>query len=74
MPLYEYRCRDCDASFEKLTRRDLADSIACPECGGSQPRRLLSLFATFSQSSTGEVSAVAGGGCGCGGACACGGH
>jgi putative FmdB family regulatory protein len=73
MPLYEYRCAVCAASFEKLTKRELADETACPECGSLHPRRLVSVFATFSQSSNGEVAPV-GGGCACGGACSCGGH
>jgi putative FmdB family regulatory protein len=77
MPLFEYHCRDCETSFEKLTRYELADSVACPECGGNRARRLLSMFASFSQtSSTGSapVATMGGGGGCCGGACGCGGH
>jgi putative FmdB family regulatory protein len=77
VPVYEYRCADCHTSFEKLTRRELADSAVCPSCGGSHPRRLISIFASFSQSADGGVAPIAGGGgggCGCGGHCACGGH
>lgn len=74
MPLYEYRCADCDARFEKLTSFEKADNgIRCPECGGTHPRRLISVFASFSPS--GEASTTStGGGCACGGACSCGGH
>lgn len=75
MPLYEYRCFDCDTKFEKLTQREKADAVACPSCGSARARRLLSVFANFSTSSSGETTAVAAtGGCGCGGHCACGGH
>ncbi|HLZ08903.1 MAG TPA: zinc ribbon domain-containing protein [Chloroflexota bacterium] len=74
MPLFEYRCRDCNASFERLIHRDLADSVDCPECGGSRSRRLLSMFATINQTSDGPMGATSGGGCACGGACSCGGH
>lgn len=73
MPLYEYRCADCDTTFEKLTKRELADATTCPQCGASHPRRLISVFASFTQSSDGGVAPV-GGGCACGGACSCGGH
>jgi putative FmdB family regulatory protein len=76
MPLFEYRCRECDANFEKLTRHELADSVACPECGGSHARRLLSMFATINQTSSAgsaPVATMGGGGC-CGGACGCGSH
>ena len=71
MPLYEYHCRDCDADFEKLTRRDLADAVECPECGAHHSKRLLSMFATFSQTSEGAGRAMSGGGCACGGSCGC---
>jgi putative FmdB family regulatory protein len=74
MPLFEYRCRDCDASFEKITHRDRSDSVVCPECGGSRSRRLLSMFATISQTSDMSMSNLSGGGCACGGSCNCGGH
>ncbi len=45
MPLFEYRCRDCDALFEWLQSR--ADDLpaACPRCGGAQVARQLSVFA-----------------------------
>jgi putative FmdB family regulatory protein len=74
MPLYEYKCADCETSFEKLTRHAVADSVICPQCGGTHARRLISVFASFSQSTDGSVTPVATGGCGCGGHCACGGH
>jgi putative FmdB family regulatory protein len=73
MPLYEYRCADCHTSFEKLTRRELADSVSCPECGSVRSKRLISVFASFTQTSDGLV-ATSGGGCACGGHCGCGGH
>jgi putative FmdB family regulatory protein len=76
MPLFEYKCAECNASFEKLTHRDLADSVACPECGSPRARRLLSVFASFSTSSDGSPTPIAGGGggCACGGHCGCSGH
>ena len=75
MPIYEYSCLSCESRFERLrpmSRMD--DNAACPECDGDS-RRELSVFASFSASSNGEVSAIAGGGGGCGGCgpggCAC---
>jgi putative FmdB family regulatory protein len=33
MPIYEYRCRPCDQTFEALIRTP--DEVArCPRCGG----------------------------------------
>jgi putative FmdB family regulatory protein len=44
MPIYEYRCAACSERFEELVRRP-DDTVACPECGGTQAERLLSTFA-----------------------------
>lgn len=72
MPLYEYQCVVCGNRFERLRSvRQVNEPLACPDCGG-ESRRLLSVFAAFSTSASGESRAVAGtGGCaGCaGGAC-----
>jgi len=40
MPIYEYRCRDCDATFEVLVRG--GNAVTCPHCGGSSLDKLLS--------------------------------
>jgi putative FmdB family regulatory protein len=36
MPVYDYRCRDCDKTFEKaLTLREHdSEQMRCPHCGG----------------------------------------
>ncbi len=44
MPIYEYRCRDCDSVFEKILFRE-TDDAACPSCSGRELERLLSTFA-----------------------------
>jgi putative FmdB family regulatory protein len=52
MPLYEYRCRDCDDTFE--LRRPMAaanDPAACPD-GHTNTVRLLSVFASVGAAST----------------------
>lgn len=78
MPLYEYKCTDCDRPFELLVASPaLADSVVCRYCGSDSVRRLISSFA--SHSSGGDSFAAAaprsGGGCACGGGgCGCGGH
>ena len=43
MPLFEYRCASCDKHFERFVSTGAETS--CPECGGSDVRRLLSVFA-----------------------------
>jgi putative FmdB family regulatory protein len=77
MPLYEYDCVDCHGQFEVLVRTPSSDSRpACPDCGSTKVRRVLSLVAQRSRS-TGEMAmmtapaAPRGGGC-CGGGCGCG--
>jgi putative FmdB family regulatory protein len=66
MPVYEYLCEDCERSFERLSSMAAADDAACPACGGSQTRRLLSVIGGLGNQSM-QVSS----GCACGGACSC---
>ena len=40
MPIYEYRCGQCQHQYEKKEGFDAPAEQACPECGG-QARRLL---------------------------------
>lgn len=47
MPLYEFRCPDCGAQFERLVRPVTATAdVACPSCGHAPVTRLFSTFAT----------------------------
>jgi putative FmdB family regulatory protein len=40
VPIYEYRCEACGATFEELSRVD--ELPPCPDCGAPDPERLLS--------------------------------
>ncbi len=40
MPIYEYHCRNCNATFEMLVRA--STTVICPHCGGSSLDKLLS--------------------------------
>ena len=33
MPLYDYRCSECELDFSKVTSVARRDSMKCPECG-----------------------------------------
>ena len=33
MPLYDYRCSECELDFSEVTSVDTRDSMKCPECG-----------------------------------------
>ena len=72
MPVYEYRCRTCESTFEM--RRPMSEASApasCPD-GHDGAIRLLSVFAATgvsSASASGSAPMPSGGGCGTG--CGC---
>ncbi len=79
MALYEYKCSECEEQFDVMRPMTAADEPAqCPECGGTESRRLISNFTSItpgaSTLSTNPVmdarmaSGGGGGGC-CGGGC-----
>ena len=45
MPIYEYRCEECEEGFELFVRSlsQQADPT-CPKCGSPKVRRAISLF------------------------------
>jgi len=49
MPIYEYRCADCETGFELLVRPG-RDEAECPSCHGANLVRELSVFAAGSGS------------------------
>ncbi|OQY22279.1 MAG: hypothetical protein B6I34_06155 [Anaerolineaceae bacterium 4572_32.1] len=61
MPLYEYHCADCDATFEALRSMNQADeTIACRHCNSLHTSRVFSTFAAISRNSDGQTRSVAG--------------
>ena len=46
MPLYDFRCKNCNHEFEALVRT--GDVPQCPSCQGQDLERLLSTFAVDS--------------------------
>jgi putative FmdB family regulatory protein len=62
MPIYEFRCQQCDERFEE--RRAMRDACSM---GHPDAVRLLPVFATTGHAAP-EPGCGAGGGC-CGGAC-----
>jgi putative FmdB family regulatory protein len=62
MPLYEYKCFDCETLFDALRAMSDADAlIACPKCGSESTRRTISLF-----SAVGSEGMITGAGASCG--------
>ncbi len=73
MPLYEYRCNGCAATFEVL--RPMAErtvATVCPNCESRENMPLISRVNSAGGSPTGGASAYASGG-GSGGCCGGGG-
>jgi len=74
MPLFEYRCQDCKASYESLIRGD--EKPVCPHCASRNAEKTLSVFAV-SHGGSSQAAACGDGACslpsqggGCaGGAC-----
>ncbi|MCF8011081.1 MAG: zinc ribbon domain-containing protein [Clostridiales bacterium] len=42
MPIYEYKCKDCNNEFELLQLPGRNDQPACPECGSTNLKKLIS--------------------------------
>lgn len=74
MPIFEYRCRDCNKKFEAIV--SASSGAICPKCSGKSLDKLLSVFAVGSEGSSTPSETSFAGGCGsCGdprgpGACA----
>ncbi|HEY2832047.1 MAG TPA: zinc ribbon domain-containing protein [Sporichthyaceae bacterium] len=75
MPRYEYRCRECEHTFEvNRPMANSADSAACPYGHEDTVKLLSTVSVTGTRTGSAPARAVAapaGGGC-CGGGCGCG--
>jgi putative FmdB family regulatory protein len=72
MPIFEYRCADCDREFEAFVTA--ARAAECPACHGANLEKRLSSpgMVGVGAGSARQASPPMGGGCGAGGAhCAC---
>ena len=66
MPIYEFKCIQCEKIFEILCfRGDDENNAVCPHCGSQKTKKLLSAFsAASSGSKSGLSSSIGQGGCG----------
>jgi len=57
MPIYEYHCEKCDATFEQITFRGDEEDVCCPTCGGKEVKRLMSASRFMGASGLGSCAA-----------------
>jgi putative FmdB family regulatory protein len=63
MPIYEYRCKDCETVFETFVSSiSDADKVVCKKCGKKNVEKQIS---SFSKMSSGSTSVPAGALSGC---------
>ncbi len=64
MPIFEYRCRNCNQLFEELVFSSLTkdEDIICPKCGKSNAEKMMSAFSSAGSAETGSFT----GGSSCG--------
>jgi putative FmdB family regulatory protein len=70
MPIYEYRCNECEREFEKYVQSAQA-AVACPGCQSARITRRLSVLGLRRAGSTFATGGMTGGGGCCGGGCGC---
>lgn len=45
MPIFEFKCLNCGANFEKLQKAGSIEILPCPSCGSEQTQKEFSAFA-----------------------------
>ena len=71
MPLFEYKCSDCNNRFEILHKSvNNIEGVECPECHSIDVKKLLSTFSAAGLSASGSNYSLADdncetGNCGC---------
>jgi len=64
MPIYEYRCKDCDTVFETFVSSiSDADKVICKKCESKNVAKQISTFASRLSGSSSEAPAGALSGC-----------
>ncbi len=55
MPIFEYKCKDCEKDFEKLVFSGEENDISCPECRSKNVTKKMSA-SSFMGSSIGKCA------------------
>ena len=65
MPIFEYRCQDCNTQFEVLHKSTVnQEEVSCPECKSTNNKKLISTFSASISSSSSAGDSCATGSCG----------
>jgi putative FmdB family regulatory protein len=59
MPFYDYRCQDCDHTFEELLPIARRDEAVCPRCGSHHVKRLVAVVHSISRGGDGGGASCA---------------
>ncbi|MBN2571377.1 MAG: zinc ribbon domain-containing protein [Ignavibacteriales bacterium] len=52
MPIFEYKCKDCNTKFEVLHKSSVnQEEIMCPNCNSKNSQKLFSKFSSSTESS-----------------------
>jgi len=70
MPIYEYRCNQCEREFERYVQTAQV-AVACPTCQSARVTRRLSVVGMLHPGGTAAAAGMSGGGGCCGGGCGC---
>lgn len=73
MPVFEYRCSECNTKFEVLHKSSkISEEVICPACNSNNNKKLFSTFSASITESTHcsghghcDVSSCGNGSCGC---------
>ena len=70
MPVYEYRCVACGATYDVFHRgREVTADVVCPACSSAQYKKLMSAPAVSTKQSASPNGACDAGPCDTGGCC-----
>lgn len=57
MPIFEYKCSECETKFEVLHKSSINQSdVSCPKCNSTNSKKLFSSFSSNLNSSSDSAS------------------
>jgi putative FmdB family regulatory protein len=60
MPIFEYKCKECEEKFDHLVLSANQAPPVCPKCGAEGPVKQISTFSTSGDSSRGPSTSFSG--------------